>query len=322
MESRLALLKQFVILPLGNTYPTHVMNKNCPVCGAIFCDFEIVAIRGKYFSKMLQCPGCGFMTYDDVCWLEEAYERPINPSDVGYVFRNVQFAEILSKLLHENRIVEKFFLDYGSGYGMFVRLMRDRGYHFHSLDPYCESLFAQHTTACRKRFGKYQLITAFEVFEHLVDPIASLVEMLKFGDAVLFTTDLVPAPTPPAADWDYYGFEHGQHISLWTPKSLELLAAKFGLSYSNLSWISPSWHLIAPSSHYLHTPWRKKDPRWLSLIKRLIRRGKEDAYLPSLMMRDYHYVVALEGKATENGQWNPDPHLDEDLEKYQIHEDL
>ena len=40
------------------------------------------------------------------------------------------------------------------------------------------------------------------------------------------------------------------------------------------------------------------------------------------MMRDYHYVVALEVKATEIGQWNPDPHLDEDLEKYQIHEDL
>lgn len=257
---------------------------------------------------MLQCPACGFIGYEEVTWLQEAYEKPINPSDVGYVFRNVQFAGILARLFNDKGILDRFFLDYGSGYGMFVRLMRDRGYHFHSLDPYCESLFAPHTTACSKRFGKYQLITAFEVFEHLADPVESLEEMLKLGDAVLFTTDLVPHPPPRAEDWDYYGFEHGQHIALWTSKSLGIMAAKFGMRYSNLSWISPSWHLIAPVSHPLHSPWRQEDARW----RRLLNRFKKTVYPPSLMMHDYHRVVALEKSESKSSDMDSPPHLDDD----------
>ena len=252
------------------------------------------------------------MRYDKVCWLEEAYEKPINPSDVGYVHRNVHFAGILARLFGEKKLPVKFFLDYGSGYGMLVRLMRDRGYHFHSLDPYCESLFAPNTVACTKKFGKYQLITAFEVFEHLVDPAAAMDEMLKLGDAVLFTTDLVPDPPPPTTEWDYYGFEHGQHVALWTSKSLEILAASFGMAYSNLSWISPSWHLIAPPSHCLHTPWRKTDSRLLRLIKRLPNFEHKDTYPPSLMMTDYHYVVDLEKGESKNADMAVTPHLDDD----------
>lgn len=288
--------------------------KNCPVCGAQFEDLMPVTVRRRHQAQMARCPDCGFISYPEIWWLEEAYERPINPSDIGYVYRNVHFAGILERLLHEKEFCQKFYLDYGSGYGMFVRLMRDRGYHFHSLDPYCESLFASHTAACTRRFGKYQLVTAFEVFEHLADPIASMGQMLEFSDAVIFTTDLVPQPVPPAADWDYYGFEHGQHIALWTVKSLELLAARFGYSYSNLSWISPSWHLIAPPSNRLHTPWLKQDPRWLRRIKRLIKPQEKREFPPSLMMHDYHCVVSMEKRAAGIGSGDLPPHLDGDYE--------
>ncbi len=48
--------------------------------------------------------------------------------------------------------------------------------------------------------------------------------MLNFSDNILFTTYLVPNSNPKPNEWWYYGPDHGQHVSLFTEKSLNLLA--------------------------------------------------------------------------------------------------
>lgn len=78
------------------------------------------------------------------------------------------------------------------------------------------------------------MLTAFEVFEHLEDPIEEFEKMLYFSENILFSTELVPGNNPtPATCW-YFAPETGQHISLYTLKSLQILAEKYSLHfYSN-----------------------------------------------------------------------------------------
>jgi N-acetyl-beta-hexosaminidase len=70
-------------------------------------------------------------------------------------------------------------------------------------------------------------VTAFEAFEHFVDPILETEKMFAIGPTILFSTTLCPTPTPAHNDWWYYGKEHGQHISLYRVQSLRMLANRF-----------------------------------------------------------------------------------------------
>ena len=286
------------------------MSEICKICGGVLVLQIAVKVRSVHSAKLNRCTVCGLLGFDEVFWLDEAYRMPINPSDVGYVFRNVNSANILAELLFRNGMPVGYYLDYGSGYGMFVRLMRDRGYCFHGVDPYCESLFASLAVGSKERFGEYELVSAFEVFEHLADPVASVEEMLKYGKAVIFTTDLVPDPVPAIDDWDYYGLEHGQHVAFWTKRSLTSLAGHFGLEYLNLDWISTSWHLIAPKGHCLHTQIGRDNRirRWSKKLGFV----KEPERPQSLLMRDYKRVVEAETHRVGGGDLSHEHfHLDD-----------
>lgn len=50
--------------------------------------------------------------------------------------------------------------------------MRDIKYKFYWQDKYCKNLFAQNLKAIPEQ--KYELVTAFEVLEYLVNPITEI----------------------------------------------------------------------------------------------------------------------------------------------------
>ena len=81
---------------------------------------------------------------------------------------------------------------------------------------------------------KAEVLTAFEVFEHLEDPLPEIEKMLTFSNNIFFSTELLPFPIPEPKDYWYYGFDHGQHISFYTPETLLFIARKYGLNYYNL----------------------------------------------------------------------------------------
>ena len=75
------------------------------------------------------------------------------------------------------------FLDYGGGYGLFVRMMRDRGFDFYRQDIHCENILADQFDLMDLPAGsKFAMLTAIEVFEHLQDPVAELGYMLQLSD--------------------------------------------------------------------------------------------------------------------------------------------
>jgi hypothetical protein len=123
------------------------------------------------------------------------------------------------------------FLDFGGGYGVFTRWMRDEGYNFFHYDQHCLNLFAPGHEGDISGSIRYELITAFEVFEHLTEPAKTVAHLLSISDSVFLSTEVLPVPPPAIADWWYYGPEHGQHIAFFPRSALQQLAARFNANY-------------------------------------------------------------------------------------------
>ena len=205
------------------------MNK-CKICNSASKELFKTKVLFKYEVQYYQCTHCAFIQTEPTHWLEESYVEAITDLDLGYVTRNIFFAGITSKLIKGAFNKKASFLDYGGGYGMFVRLMRDRGFDFYREDKYCENLFSAHFDVDDEDMPQnktFDLLTAFEVFEHLDDPLAELERMLSFSNSILFSTELQPQATfNKAEDWWYFSPEIGQHIALFSKQSLEELAKK------------------------------------------------------------------------------------------------
>lgn len=206
----------------------------CRVCLQESIAFEQARVLGKYDVQYYRCPACGLMQTEEPYWLDEAYTEVINASDVGLVARNLEMARATRALIKAFLQRDEKYVDYGGGYGLFVRLMRDAGFAFHRHDPYCENYFAQGLDVALPPPHRYELLTAFEVFEHLVRPREDLATMAELADNIFFSTNLLPPGPPRLGDWWYYGLEHGQHVTLYTLASLRRIAADLGKHlYSN-----------------------------------------------------------------------------------------
>lgn len=209
----------------------------CKICGSrTEVAFEKLVLN-KYPVQYHRCTSCSFMQTDEPVWLAEAYEDAINETDIGLVSRNKLFSELvtaqLSLLGYDRR---QRFLDYGGGYGMFVRMMRDSGYNFFSYDQYCDNLYSDKFVDPDPGISKfrYEAITAFEVFEHLTDPIHELEKLLARTDTILFSTELSSTCRGSLKDWWYVMPEHGQHIAFYHVDTLKYIAGKYGLRlYTN-----------------------------------------------------------------------------------------
>jgi hypothetical protein len=203
----------------------------CKVCERRTHGFAKAEILHKYVIQYFRCSECGFIQTEEPYWLEEAYSDAIISTDIGLVRRHMKIAKstqaIISAFFHGNAP----YLDYGGGYGLFVRMMRDMGYDFFRFDPYCENLFAKGWDTRLAASPSYELVTAFEVFEHLAEPREGLAKMSRFSRNILFSTELVPVHAPKPGTWWYYALEGGQHVSLHTTRSLQILAARSGLNF-------------------------------------------------------------------------------------------
>ncbi|MFM6453388.1 MAG: methyltransferase domain-containing protein, partial [Planktothrix sp.] len=113
----------------------------CKVCDSQSNYFATAQILNKYDINYFQCLNCGFVQTEEPYWLEEAYSNAIAMSDVGLVFRNLMFSDLTSTLIFNFFDHNSKFLDYGAGYGLFVRLMRDKGFNFYGFDKFCKNLF-------------------------------------------------------------------------------------------------------------------------------------------------------------------------------------
>lgn len=192
-----------------------------------------------------ECQSCGYLQTERPYWLEEAYSSPINEGDTGIMMRNQLNAKIVTSTMLMLGKLNGCIVDCAGGYGILVRLLRDFGVNALWSDRYCENILAR---GFEYSGQQADLVTAFEAFEHFVDPADELDRLLAIAPNLLLSTELIPSPTPKLEKWWYYGQEHGQHIGFFTEKTLQKLAHRRGkFLVSNGS----SYHLITsePVSH-------------------------------------------------------------------------
>lgn len=249
---------------------------NCKVCKNIMIEFDEALIMSKYEIKYYRCPNCGLIQTEEPYWLNEAYSSAITNSDIGLLSRNINFSEIISAIIRVFFNDASTFLDYGGGYGVFARLMRDKGFDFEWYDRYCENLFVQ---GKEKKRDKYDVITSIELFEHVWEIEELIKEQLEWGSTLIFTTECNSYEHPlKTTDWWYYCVDHGQHVTLYTENAIKIMADKNDMHYARCG----SVHVIS----------KKRIPEWqirvccreARIINRLINRK-------SLINDDYYEAV-------------------------------
>lgn len=219
---------------------------SCKICNHNLSFYFKKEVLNKYTVSYFKCNYCGFIQTEKPYWLEEAYSSAITASDLGLIQRNIGYSAITNCILAVFFNRRKNFLDFAGGYGMFVRLMRDNGYDFYRKDPFCENIFAKDFDFQDAGISKFELLTAFEVMEHLEDPLQAIDEMLTYSDNILFSTAIFKGHNNEISDWWYISPETGQHIAFYTLKSLQIIAAQKGMYlYSNKRDI----HLFTKKKH-------------------------------------------------------------------------
>lgn len=276
------------------------MNNNCKICNSNSTKIFSGKILNKYSIDYFQCDNCHFIQTEKPYWLNESYSSAIASTDIGLLSRNISFQNITSRIIKSHFDYNSKFLDYAGGYGIFVRLMRDKGFDFYRQDIYCENLFAKYFDISEQNaVTKFELVTAFEVFEHLVNPIEEIGKIFESSDVILFSTELQPQnKMNSTADWWYFAEETGQHISFYTLKSFEIIAKKMNCElYSN----NINLHIL--SKRRLNSnPFEEREDsnkkvliirvlyKIIRIIEAKISKKSNNVNMNSLLMKDFEYV--------------------------------
>lgn len=251
-------------------------------------------ILNKYDIKYYQCEDTGFIQTEEPFWIEEAYTKAITKLDIGLVHRNQIISERISKILLKQFNPKAKFLDFAGGYGMLTRMMRDRGFDFYHTDKYCTNLFAEYFDLIDVPGGTgFEAVTAFEVIEHMIDPVRDLTEILKFSDNLLFSTELQPQTTLQSInDWWYFIPETGQHISLFTERALEYIAQTLGYNFYT---DGKSLHLFTKRKFQTNPLQPIRPPFIIRKMMKLIKNyeTKKYPFQEGLLEEDWKYIKSL-----------------------------
>ena len=207
-----------------------------------FYPHGLVGIPVLYFK----CDSCGFVFthfFDD--FTEEQWRRfvyneeyaEVDPAFLG--LRPELNARLIEAYLCGSRRGRVVGLDFGGGNGATASLLRNKGWTYDAFDPFGLN------DVKAERIGKYNLCSAFEVFEHLPDPVSSLKSLLDMATPgrleIIITTlvhDRVIDDHSRLAWW--YAAPRNGHVSLFSHAALLALAGRFGLQLTS----SKGTHLL------------------------------------------------------------------------------
>ncbi len=229
--------------------PTAPLAAQAPMSGASSRFLTRRTVLGKYAADYYFDEASGSIFVNKPHWLEEAYGSAIAVTDTGILSRNGDNIKFVSRALSENPNTFHRGVDLGGGYGLFVRGMRDVGVPFYWSDKYAQNLVARGFEAAP---GAYEIACAFEVLEHLENPLAFLLEQQAAYQfhTCFFSATCFEEGNIPDQDWAYWSFETGQHISFFSQRSLEWMARELTMQlyhiegnvfcFSTLAWANQS----------------------------------------------------------------------------------
>lgn len=193
-----------------------------------------------------QCSACGFIftrAFDQ--WQNADFSRHIYNDDYARQDPEYLGARPCSNakmiLASFGRLKNNIaLLDYGSGMGLMSELLAQNGFSTAlSFDPF---------SSVQRPERQFNMVTCFEVFEHTNDPIALMKDLDSFlspDGALLFSTLLCPQEVLDNGlhNW-WYCMPRNGHISFYTPASLSVIAARYGMKV----------HSFDSSRHAMYRP--------------------------------------------------------------------
>jgi predicted TPR repeat methyltransferase len=168
-------------------------------------------------------------------WSAHDFKAHIYNAD--YVLADPVFVEIrparnaqMVAALWNRALAGTVVLDFGGGDGAFARALQAMGHRCHTVDAF-------HGEDTAELLNRYDLITCFEVIEHVphgdLDAwMATLLGHLSAQGSVLLSTELLDADM---ALGNWYIAPRNGHISLHTAASLQALASRHGLSVYSIN---------------------------------------------------------------------------------------
>lgn len=175
-----------------------------------------------------RCPNCGcvftvaFDNWSQSEFSEHIYNEAYAEVDPDYrEKRPIANAQLVTNLAARGKDLR--ILDYGGGSGRLARELEGRGMAAVSWDP-------MDSGATRPPSASFDLITCFEVVEHTTTPVetfADALSCLRPGGVMLFSTLTIDG-LPPRALHHWYIAPRNGHVTIYTKRSLALLAARFG----------------------------------------------------------------------------------------------
>lgn len=194
---------------------------SCRLCGGDLIHRFDGVLLGRHAVRYFECRACGSLQTEPPHWLDEAYAASnLSALDTGAAQRNVNnlgSVLALARWLGLARVV-----DHGGGDGLLVRMLRDRGLDAYVLDRHASPRYAMGYG--QPPVDRADLVTAFEVLEHFVEPREELRAL--FGPrpaALLVSTDVWEGQ---GAGWWYLAPDTGQHVFFYSRKALAEIAAR------------------------------------------------------------------------------------------------
>jgi len=205
------------------------MNK-CKICESDNNFLFKMKVLNKYVADYSLCQNCNFIHANNPFWLDEAYSNVITDADTGIVARNIKFSKLVLTFIYFFKDYKKKFLDFAGGYGLFTNIMRNFGINYYHIDPLCNNIFSK-DWEIKKINKRYEAITAFEYFEHSINPIKDFKSLLRFTNTLIFSTETHKFSNNVDKKWFYFFPKYGQHISLFSIKSIQKFADTNKLNY-------------------------------------------------------------------------------------------
>lgn len=195
---------------------------NCRLCGeALEPRFE-AQVLAKYAVRYLACRGCGSLQTEPPFWMAEAYASNLGDLDCGAVQRNLSAATATMAVARLWGLRDA--VDFGGGDGLLCRFLRDYGLNCFVEDKYAEPIYGLGFTT--PDFERPELLLAFEVLEHFLEPKDDIAALFARQPKVLFGS--TQAYAGQGADWHYLARDIGHHVFFYSDRALALIGDRFG----------------------------------------------------------------------------------------------